>query len=501
MTEAANPKNGAMIFGGRFVLKVAREKLEAFLISTDELGMKAVDYEQIMREIRANGVIYGLLPAPEPVADDTSSFCVARGREPVKGRNAEITMHVKASNVRTPKFMDPSKDQVDYRELGAIVNVKDGTLLLEIIPPTEGEPGMNVMGQSLPPKPGKEIKLKIGPGVEMSEDESKVFSRLDGKFIMIDGKPAVYSEHTVKGNIDMSVGNIIFGGTALRINGDVLPGFQVKCRGSISIGGGVNNALIMAGGNIEIGGSVVGEETVVKSRGNIKVEFVENGPHLEASGFLVVGEYIMQGVVKIGRDLDARPKGTIIGGKLVVGGSVYVNELGSEAEVATEINVGVDLSLQAKKDKLNEELPLWSGRLNELIKDISGFQKMKKEMGHDFPPERLDKLKKYTEVMPKLMEKVDRMSALEIEIQAEMDRMIDECVYIYGTVYPGVLIRIGNAVRMITVEDEQVIAHFDRISRQIHLRKMTVAEREAKANQGSTMVELKPLEVEESSLA
>ncbi|MBU0482590.1 MAG: FapA family protein [Proteobacteria bacterium] len=469
---------GLNIFAGRFLLKVSKDRMKALVKSNDDLGLAAVDFEQFFREVREAGVVYGVLEKPEKFTEET--WLVAKGKEPVHGENAKIRMHVKPSDIRSPKMKDGKQGEVDFRELGSIVNVTKGMLLLEKVPPTTGTPGTDVLGTHLEPKPGKDCKLKGGKGVEMSEDEMKVFSTLDGKFMLVDGKPGVYEEHTVTGDIDMSVGNIAFGGKALHIKGSVPPGFQIKCRGDINIGGEVNNSLVMAGGNLVVKGSVVGDEAVIKAMGDVSVEFVENGPRVETTGNLTLGEYILQSTVKVAGDLYGRQKGTIIGGSTIVGGSVYITDVGSDGEVNTDITVGINLALQAKKEKLAEELPIWSERLNTLIRDISGLNKMKKEMGAEFPAERLEKLKKYNEVMPKLMEKVDKLNEMEASIKEEMDKMVDATMHVYGTIYPGVTVRIGPVARMMTDLNESVAVYYDRPSLQIHLRKLKDEEKAAR---------------------
>ena len=480
MSGSSQLKSGALIFGGRFVLKVPSGGLEAFLIAKDELGIKHVDLEQIKKEICEQGVVYGLLPEPEPVAGQEETFRIARGMAPEDGLNAQMKMHVNPSSVRTPKVKNPEKDQVDFRELGSIVNVRSGTLLMEKIPPTPGTPGKDVLGNDIPPRPGKESRLKKGQGVRFDEDEKKVYSEIDGKFLLIDGKPAVLNEHTVGGDIDMSVGNILFVGKTLNVSGEVLPGFKLKCRGDINIGQGVNNADVAAGGNIKIKGNIVGEEAIVRARGDMDVVFVENGPRLAVMGDLRVTGYLVQCEARVGGNIYAEKKGTIIGGKSIVGGSIYVKELGSDAEVSSDISVGMDLTIRSQKEFMEKEVPLWSGRLNDLLKNISGLQKMKKEMGKEFPTEYSDKLQKYQKVMPKLMEKVEKLNARLNQLEEKIDTMVDEAIYVYGKVYPGVTVRIGTAVRTIAEEEEQVIIHFDRTSRQIHVRKMTSKERQAR---------------------
>ncbi len=458
---------GVSIFGGRFVLKVSRDKMEAHLIAKDDLGLKAVDMAQLFRDVREAGVVYGLLDRPEDLGGHV--FAVARGEKPVNGENGRIVMHVPASVVKKPKI-DPETGAADFRSLGTIVNVNRGRLLMEKVPPTSGKPGRNVLGEEIPPKPGKDCKLAKGPGIEIDEDGMRAVAAINGKFMMVDGRPGVYAEHIHSGDVDVESGNLLFGGERLEIKGEVLPGFEVKCRGDVKIGRGVNNALVMAGGKVEVSGGIVGEEAVVRAIGDLSIEFAENGPLLETRGDLLVSAYLLQCRARVAGDVRGEEKGAIIGGETVAGGSVHLLDLGSDAEVATDVTVGLKPELAARKDRVEEELALWSGRLNDTLKTVTGLQKLQKEAGAEFPAEKRELLQKYNSALPKLMERVNRIQELMSGIEAELDQAVGASVFVHGTAYPGVTVRIGPAIRTLIAAEHKVEIHFDRDKRQIHIR-------------------------------
>ena len=81
-------------------------------------------------------------------------------------------------------------------------------------------------------------------------------------------------------------------------------------------------------------------------------------------------------------------------------------------------------------------------------------------------------------MMPKAMERVNNLNEMNKQMDEELEQMVNECVYVYGILYPGVSIRIGSAIRTITAEEEQVVVHFDKTTRQIFVRKMSREERE-----------------------
>lgn len=478
-------KSGVEILAGTFLLKVTKDKLQAIILpKKGETSLSAdptnspVDINTLHNEMNSYGVVFGLLAEAETLDRGMGgeAFCVARGQPAINGEDAAIKMHVRPVIVRTPKQKNSKLDTVDYRELGNIVNVTKSKLLLEKVSATKGEAGRDILGNILAPKPGKDRKLKIGKGVYLSQDEAKVFATLTGKFVMVDNKPFVFTEHTITDNIDLSTGNIAFGGTMLTINGEVMSGFKVKCRGDINIGKGVNGALVMAGGNLSIRGGIVGSNTRLRAKGNVDIDFMEGG-QIEVGADLIIQDFVVQSKAQVNGNMTALTgKGTIIGGRYEIGGSMYVKELGSEAEILTEISVGIVPALQIQKQKLDDKLELWSNRLNEVIKNISGLEKMQKNTRGRLPEDKATLLKKYKNAMPKVTTKIVTLTEQKKKLTKKLEQMSCQTIYVYDKIFSGVTVTIGLAERMITIEEEQVVIYLDQTFRQIFIRKMTKKE-------------------------
>lgn len=479
MASEALFKEGVPVYGEKFTLKVSKDRLEASLFPRNgACSIKEIDLKLLHDELRSLGVSYGLLDRPEARSD--GSTCVAQGVAAVAGENARIKTYVKPGIAQVPKANDPMKDKIDFHEMGAIVNVPNGKLLLEKVPPTLGLTGHLVTGEEVSAKPGKDLTIKVGPGIALSDDGSKGVSTVEGKFVLADGKAAVMTEHTVNGDIDFSVGNIVFAGTRLLISGAVQPGFKVKCKGDIVIGQGVQySAEITAGGNLEIKAGVIGREVVIKCWGNCTVNFMEDVGRVEVKGDLTVAESVVQVHAMVGGNIRVlQGKGVLAGGQYVVGGSVFVKELGSEDEVETDLSVGVNPALEEKKDKLTEEQAVWSAKMNELIRNTTGLKALQKEKGPAFPPEQAELLKKYNHLLPQVMAQVNKLAEEEEALEAELEQAAGESVYVYGQLHPGAKISICGVTRFLNSAETGVVVHFDREKRQIHCRAMTPEERQ-----------------------
>lgn len=477
MADADLTKSGVAVCNATYTLKVSKDKLEAVIVPNEGAGnIRDLDFTALLEEIKAKGVVSGFLEKPVPKGN--GSFLVARGVAAVNGANAKFQTHVKPAIVRAPKGQSPGEDKVDYRELGSIVNVPKDKLLLEKIPATPGTRGMDVLGQELVPKAGKDLNMKVGQGVVLSDDGMKATSVVEGKFMLADGKASVLTAHTISGDVDLAEGNVAFVGENLVINGTVLPGFKVKCKGNIYVAQGVENAEIIAGGNLEIKGGVIGADLVLKSWGNITADFVENIRKIEVRGNLTITDSIIQAQVKAGKDVTVlQGKGTLIGGKYIVGGSVHVKELGSDAEVVTELNVGMNPELEEKKRKLDEDKAVWPPKMSEILKDTTALKKMQKEEGANFPPEKKELLQKLNDQLPFVMDKVNEITIREEAMAEEMAKTINECVFVYGTAFPGVRVNIGGHARVLSSEENSVVIYFDKAAQKIKLRTMTKEEK------------------------
>ncbi len=481
MADANLFKKGVAVCDDTFLLKVTKDKLKAVIAPQEEDGdgigdVSTINSASLAKDLKTFEVVSGVLDKPIPKGNGL--FVVAEGRAAVNGENAKFKTHVKPCVVRSPKSRKKGDDNVDFRELGTIVNVSKDRILIEKIPPTPGDIGEDVFGEPLKPKPGKDQAMKVGSGVELSEDGLKATSLVDGKFMLADGKASVLTEHSVMSNVDMTVGNVAFVGEKLEVNGTVHPGFKIKCKGDVYISQGVENSEVMSGGNLVIKGGVIGEEVVLQSWGNVTADFVENIGKIEARGSLTITDSIIQANVKVGQNVTVlQGKGTLIGGKFVVGGSVHVKELGSDAEVVTELLVGINPELEEKKKKLDADKEIWPVRMSDNLRDTTALKKMQKEEGKNFPPEKLAQLKKLVADLPKVMEKTNEITEREEAMGEEMAKSVGECVFVYGTVFPGVSVSIGSKTRVLINEERWVVIHFEKESQKIKFRTMTPAER------------------------
>jgi hypothetical protein len=467
------------ICDGKYALQLSKDKLKLILALNEADDFEPGDWKDVVAMAMAAGVCHGF-NEEMPSFDEDGKSVIAAGTSAQHGEKAKVRPIVRPAVVQTKDDEGESRSgRRDFRELGNIVNVPEDQLLLEKIPATAGIPGRNVFGEEIPAKDGKDVIIKCGHGVSLSEDGLRVMSTVKGKFVMAEGKPTVLEEHIVNSDVDLSVGNITFSGKQLIITGQVLPGFKVKCMGSIDISEGVNNAEIVAGADLKITGGLLGEDCSVRVWGDMTVDFCENTGPIETRGAMTITDFVVQGNMRVEKDLRALSgKGALIGGRYILGGSLYALELGSDAEVHTEIVVGLNPSLEHKKTKIEEAKAIWPPRLTEMLKDITALSTMKKNEGQGFSEANAEKLKKLNIMMPKVMEANNQLSELEEKLDKEIEKAATQCVYVLGRLNAGVQVTIGKGSRIFTTQEERVVIEFDRQKQAIHARGMTPEERE-----------------------
>lgn len=474
MTDKASLQRGVNVFDGQYILRVAKDGLSATLRAKKADADTDWSHFDVMAELNAQGVVFGLVDPPIS-SKDGKMHVVAKGIPPVVGENARIQLHVRPAQgqVQREDTQGQDKDKVNFRELGNVVNVTKGQVLAQKIPATAGTPGRSVLGEEVLPKPGKDITIKGGLGVVVSQDGMTMSSDVDGKFVMADGKPTVLTKHLVNSDVDMTVGNITFGGELLQVAGWVMPGFVIRVKGNVEIGEGIDNAYVDAGGDLKVKGSLLGENGMIKAGGDVFVKIVEN-TSVEAGGNLFVGDYVLQGHVKVGKDMVVtKNKGAVIGGTHIVGGSLHVKELGDEAEMSLEVSVGVQPDLMEKKRKMEADLKAWPEKLNEVIRNISSLEQIKKRSGGVLPPDKENLRRKLSNVMPVIMKQIDSLTEEEKKVNEQLQQFVNACVYVYGTVYPGATVRIGTIARQVTIQEDRVVIHLDRTTMTIGIRKMS----------------------------
>lgn len=380
----------------------ARLTLEEGYGSGSRLTREAIDAEiegkQVAHGILEDAVARGLEAARAGTA--VTGLVIARGTPAIDQSDNRIEFLV---DLKSGAPVRIRKDgTADFRSRGEIVTIEEGQEICRVLPPQqEAVDGTDVLGKAVPAGKHAGTALEYGDGVttESMEDGSVVVrAAMQGKLQYNDNNLNVLAMHLIKGDIDMSVGNIRFPGTVM-IGGTVRSGFYVISSGDVNIAGGVEGALISSDGNIVIKEGVKGSgKAVLRSKQNITSPFVELATVL-AVGDLVLKSALVRSRIKCnGKILFKGDRGRIVGGTIRARNGFEVTSVGSPRGIKTQLSFGQDYLVADLIEKEEGEIEKVKRRITQVDMEMRKQEKA----GASAP---LETLRREKVKLLKLMEK------------------------------------------------------------------------------------------------
>lgn len=341
-------------------------------------GGRPVTMELIARELEKKGIVAGIDEFDIRDMLDNHVYeqpvCIARAVPAKRGVNGVVIFKYEKKRIAQPTYDEFGV--ANYRELGTIVKIRKGDIIAEIIPPTPGEPGMNIFGEELPPEPGKAAKPAIGKNSVISADGRYIIAACDGHITYGVGCFNVEDTVTVFSDLDISVGNIDFFGD-VHVKGNVMEGFSIKAGKNIRIDGSVFSSELAAGGNVTVVGGIINSN--VKCEGNVSAGFCQTA-NINAKGTVESKEFAFCEVFCYG-ELKAKGNGTIVGGKITAMRDITAGTIGSEKYTQTMINIGDGSVTFARKRKAEAELEQYGERYDNAVKNLEYLKHRKVQQG------------------------------------------------------------------------------------------------------------------------
>ncbi len=352
----------------------------------------------IEEALKKEGIVFG-------IDEDAISFLlqplygekvvIARGKPAVDGKDGVCKELFNRTN--QPKYKEREDGTVDYRELSLINDVQEGGVICEVIPPTEPEDGVNVLGKPIKGRVGRRPSIPIGEGTRLSEDGLRVEALYGGNLVYRGGRFCVDKVYRVQ-DIDYDTGNITFSGDVI-VNGDMLDGFEIHAGGDVTLRGRVGSVVIVSKGTIKLDTGINGTgKAVIEAAKEIKAGFIENCT--VRAGEKITAESIINSQVECEGDVDVtRGRGLICGGKITAFGSVKANEVGNESNTLTVIVLGVTPRLLKERKKLMEQLGDVSRHIDEMAKNVAYIERLVAE-GRPIPQDRVAILQRTQLLLP-----------------------------------------------------------------------------------------------------
>ncbi|MBK5245286.1 MAG: DUF342 domain-containing protein [Eubacteriaceae bacterium] len=370
---------------------------------------------------------------------------VAQGQMAIAGEDGCLHYLVKRDSEYSPEYNENAEGLVDYKNLNYFQMVKKNQVLCEITKEKEGIDGINIFGEEICAKIGKEMVFSIGKNTLFSEDETKIISSCDGIVRFVQNKLDINDMLHIPSNVDFRTGNIEFSGDVI-VDGDVCTGFSVKSDGNIIIRGVVEDAHIEAAGNLHISKGLMGgfrrEITVGK---DFNCHYIENAI-LNVKGDISADYIIDSKITCLGNIKLAGNKELINGGEISLAGQLSAKEIGTERERMTKIRIiGIETIDTIAVEKLKIKIQNGDLQLKVLIDKAN--QLNQSTLSEDEMP-MLEKLqiktlgKQITRLKEQLKSDVFEAKRLENELITEYCG----CVIAKRKLHRGVRISFGDNI-------------------------------------------------------
>ncbi|MDE5966402.1 MAG: FapA family protein [Lachnospiraceae bacterium] len=363
---------------------------------------QVMDMKEIVGDLQYNHIQYGINAEILQGFVQNRTYCtdivVARGTQPVQGKDAYITYNFDVNPTGKPKQLEDGS--VDFHSLNIFTKVEKGALLATLTPAVQGKPGKDVYGNEIAPAKVKNLSLKYSRNISVSEDKLQMFSDVSGDVQLVGDTVFVSDTYTVMADVDPSTGDIEYDGNVI-VTGNVRTGFTIRAKGSVQVNGVVEGAYIYSGDSIVLNRGMQGmSKGYLEAENNIVAKFVESGT-LTAKNNITVGS-LLHSKVKAGNDIVVNgKKAFIIGGDVSAGHMIDVRSTGNQMETLTVLRVGI---FQEQLDKLNE-LRTTNESIKEDIEKYTGVVNMFRTQlakGAKFLPEQIKKLQSVAENLKQL---------------------------------------------------------------------------------------------------
>lgn len=422
----------------QLVVGIAKNKLSAHVVIPE--GYQPTSLE-IRKSLVNAGVTYGLLEdVIDQLGDEAAAgeYEVARGLPPVQGEDAKIEYFFRTGRPSlTPQILEDGR--TDYFNLGVAVNVEEGQVLARKTPAVPGKSGRTVTNEEVYPRGVKDIPLRPGRGVVLSDDGLEMTAEYSGQPQVHRGVISVSQVFFVQGDVDFSVGNIDFDGH-VEVEGTVRNNFRVRAKGNIVVQGTVEGGILEAGGFIMVMGGVR-QNSQLAAEGDIQVSFMEHSrartpQNLFVKDDLLFSEVDVDGAVTV--------EGSLIGGQCKADVFVKADTFGSKMGTPTHI-------VLAPREKWFGVLHQHEERMNEVKANLEKVEEGMRTLDNfrerykGLHPDKEALYQRLSEVATNLKQEMVEATKQILQAKAKCDSLPDPKIMIRSVIHPGVHVRLNDS--------------------------------------------------------
>jgi len=322
-------------------------------------------------------------------------------------------------------------------------------------------------------------------GLRFTDDvPSKLQTVNSGYLTSVDGKMKVTKIFEIYEDIDARTGDIKADSSIL-LHGTVTQGIEIISEGDIEARGLIEDATLRAKGSIVAKGGISGNNKgKIVAGGNMYSTFIQQAD-IEAMGNILVDGAIINSNILCGKKIIVRGKGLLVGGKVMARDGIEVLHLGTEAAIATEVEIGCNPFQRTHVERIEKEIAdLEQGmktiivQIKHLEHELMGFVKFQtrdlatalfntaefvQKEGSDFGEEKLHQINRFGSGIMRLM----RMTGEIEQLKEELKRVSSSETYskkariqIGKTAHPGVTIKVQNTSLRLMREYDHVSFYY-----------------------------------------
>ncbi len=424
----------------RFKVTVSDDHLSAWVQWGDANDEAPVEIEDVLAALDDTQIVMtddverrigAFVDAIAGGGERSERFLIAEGSPAVESENGEFILEEGLRQVQAQWQEDA---QIDHYAFNSVVTVDAGATIGRIVPPTQGQDGLDICGQALKPK-RRPTEVMLGNDLHIAGGESgTVIADVAGKISYKLGRLSIDKTLDIRGDIDFDSGSVD-SNIDVHIKGDVLDGFTVKSNQSITVGGVIGAATVEAGGDVIVRGGILNRHKgTVTAGGDIVARFGEEAA-LQSDQDVVIGKELMNSEVRC-RGHVLASHGEVIGGHTYARKGVDLRCIGSEAEIPTSIAVGIPPDAYFETARI-EAKQLALKKLERV------FKLLKAKADRSSPSQQ--------ERAAKLMSGIGSATAAIAAAERHRDELIESgatddepFVLVAKTIYPSVRIRIDQ---------------------------------------------------------
>ena len=422
-------------------ITIDRDKLRATAILAEEIPSFAP--ELVGEALATMGVVFGIQQSSFSSVGEKPGIpvVVAEGVPSTQGCAGWIELLVQENKPRA------SKESDNTRTTFKVTNVLKGATVARVHDPASGTDGTTVTGESIPGRRG--ILAPVHPGHGVAPDVSMpglFVATCDGNAVVEPGgKIAVQETIDIKESLDMTMGDIDFVGSLI-IHGDIHGDIAVKVGKNLIVMGDVDDAVIEAGGDVQIKNGFMGRGNgSITAGGSVRVQHVRN-QHITAGSEVYIERESVNGIIAAKRKIIA-PRAVIAGGTLEADELVDVGVLGRVEGGQVKVRVGRRGKILDRLAAIEKEMRQLEKNLTDVKDAVYRLVRLKIDAG-SLPPDRESILIKLQETQRQIPQIQQSLSAEQKTLSEELQRVSDAKLVVHETVSDNVFIDVNGAKKL-----------------------------------------------------